>query len=101
MIPGLALFLGMLHIMEDQDTVKKVDQGSKTQLLFFQVSNHLCTQRMTISFFFTSSALPSLTENVDLFVNHHVFLDYSWICLIVAHSEKKIRKLFRRVPMSK
>lgn len=76
--------------MEDQDTVKKIDQGSKTQLLFFQVSNRLCTQRMTISFFFfKSSTLPSLIENVDLFVNRHVFLDYRWIRFIVAHSEKK------------
>lgn len=46
-------------------------------------------------FFLKSSALPSLTENVDLFVNHRVFLDYRWICFIVAHSEKKILTLFR------
>lgn len=32
-MPGLALFLGMLHTMADQDTLEKVDQGIKTHVI--------------------------------------------------------------------
>lgn len=88
--------------MEDQDTLEKVDQGSKMHFMFFQVSHHLCTQ-ITIHehyFFFTSSTPLSLTQNVDLFVNYHVFLVHGWICLIVANfgKEKKNPQFF--FPMS-
>lgn len=30
---GLALFLGMLHTMADQDTLEKVNQGGKTHVM--------------------------------------------------------------------
>lgn len=51
-------------------------------------------------FFFTSSTPLSLTQNVDLFVNYHVFLVHGWFCLIVANfgKEKKNPQFFLLCP---
>lgn len=69
-IPGSAVYLGMLHTTEDQDTLEKVDQGSKTHFMCFQVS--LMHTEQHHFFFFTSSTPLSLTQNVDLFVNYYI-----------------------------
>lgn len=50
-MPGLALFLGMLQTMEDQDTLEKVDQGSEMHYMFGYVSDHLYTQKKLFLFY--------------------------------------------------
>lgn len=50
-IPGSALFLGMLQTREDQDTLEKVDQGNETLYVWLGFKLLIHTEQNNVFFY--------------------------------------------------